>query len=113
MITSAQLHRTNNPEMARKRSKLVLPSPQISDTELEEVVKLGQASESARLLAEEAGGESASQQLLADYSVTPMATPSALGARTPRTPAAQDTILQVQCTYCSGACMSMSKPHID
>ena len=31
------LYRVNNPESIKKRSKLVLPSPQISDTELEEV----------------------------------------------------------------------------
>ena len=82
--------------MARKRSKLVLPSPQISDSELEEVVKLGLASESTRLAVD--SGESASQHLLADYSMTPMATPAAMGARTPHTPAGQDTILQVNFT---------------
>lgn len=98
-----------NPENAKKRSKLVLPAPQISDTELEEVssllieetpinqeecchalvqvVKLGLASEEARAI----DGSEASQHLLADYSVTPGATPA---LRTPRTPAAQDTILQ-------------------
>lgn len=37
--------------MQRKRSKLVLPAPQISDFELEEVVKLGLASEQARIQA--------------------------------------------------------------
>lgn len=78
-----------NNETSRKRSKLVLPSPQISDAELEEVVKLGLASEEARAVAGEEGG--ASQQLLADYSITPSATPI---LRTPRTPAGQDTILQ-------------------
>lgn len=80
--------------MTRKRSKLVLPSPQISDSELEEVVKLGHVSESARLLTMD-NEDSASQHLLADYSMTPMATPAGIGARTPHTPAAQDTILQV------------------
>ena len=80
--------RVNN-ESSRKRSKLVLPAPQISDAELEEVVKLGQASEETRALAGEEGG--ASQHLLADYSITPSATPI---LRTPRTPANQDTILQ-------------------
>ena len=80
--------------MTRKRSKLVLPSPQISDSELEEVVKLGHVSETTRLLTI-AGEDSASQHLLADYSITPMATPAGIGARTPHTPAAQDTILQV------------------
>lgn len=37
--------------MQRKRTKLVLPAPQISDFELEEVVKLGLASEQARIQA--------------------------------------------------------------
>jgi len=39
----------NNDEPARKRSKLVLPSPQISDIEMEQIVKLGRHSEAARL----------------------------------------------------------------
>ena len=30
--------RLNNPDSVKKRSKLVLPKPQISDTELEEVL---------------------------------------------------------------------------
>jgi pre-mRNA-splicing factor CDC5/CEF1 len=84
---SMQINKMANPEVTKKRSKLVLPAPQISDTELEEVVKLGLASEEARTI----DGSEASLHLLADYSVTPGATPS---LRTPRTPAAQDTILQ-------------------
>ena len=87
-LSLSDTHRVNN-ESSRKRSKLVLPTPQISDAELEEVVKLGQASEETRALAGEEGG--ASQHLLADYSITPSATPI---LRTPRTPASQDTILQ-------------------
>lgn len=74
-----------------KRSKLILPSPQISDAELEEVVKIGLASEEAKAVAEQTGN-TASQQLLAEYSVTPSITPALL--RTPRTPAGEDTILQ-------------------
>lgn len=35
----------NNEEPVKKRSKLVLPEPQISDQELQQVVKLGRASE--------------------------------------------------------------------
>ncbi|XP_071113531.1 cell division cycle 5-like protein [Haliotis cracherodii] len=82
---------TNFTEPVKKRSKLVLPAPQISDAELEEVVKVGQASEYARQQAEEASrGDSASRGLLQDYN----ATPNAVNLRTPRTPAAQDTILQ-------------------
>lgn len=71
---------------ARKRSKLVLPEPQVTDQELQQVVKLGRASEAAR---ESAGGAgAATDALLAEYAITP-ATPAAL-----RTPAQhQDRIL--------------------
>lgn len=82
---------TNFQEPVKKRSKLVLPTPQISDAELEEVVKLGQASEMARQQVEEAGQEDASSRgLLQDYSATPAMT----ALRTPRTPATHDSILQ-------------------
>ncbi|KAK7108189.1 cell division cycle 5-like protein [Littorina saxatilis] len=82
---------TNFQEPVKKRSKLVLPSPQISDTELEEVVKLGQASEFARQQVEEAGREDSSARgLLQDYG----ATPTVASLRTPRTPATHDAILQ-------------------
>lgn len=64
------------------RSKLVLPSPQISDQELHQVVKLGKASEMAREVASESGVDS-TDTLLNDYTVTPHA------AATPRTPAPQ------------------------
>ena len=64
----------------RKRSKLVLPSPQISNSELEEVVKLGLASEGARSMVEE-GTFTASQELLASY--TPSHTPGATPGATP------------------------------
>ncbi|KAL8617506.1 hypothetical protein ACOMHN_064791 [Nucella lapillus] len=81
----------NFQEPVRKRSKLVLPSPQISEAELEEVVKLGQASEMARQQVEEAGQEdSSSRGLLQDYNTTP----AMAGLRTPRTPATHDAILQ-------------------
>lgn len=73
-----------------KRSKLVLPAPQISDSELEQVVKLGKASLSAKALAEESGN-AASETLLADYTVTPS---EAASARTPKVAAlSRDTIL--------------------
>ncbi len=77
-------------DSTKKRSKLVLPAPQISDAELEEVVKLGQASEEAKSFVGDEEG--ASQHLLADYSMTPSLGTPAL--RTPRTPANEDTILQ-------------------
>lgn len=78
-----------NQEPAKKRSKLVLPEPQISDQELQQVVKLGRASEAAREVATE-GGQQPSDALIADYSLTP-----AGAGRTPRTPApTTDRILQ-------------------
>jgi len=78
-------------EPQRKRSKLVLPEPQISDGELEQVVKLGKASQAAKEAASETG-TLASQTLLNDYSLTS----SANALRTPRTPASStDKILQV------------------
>merc|ERR1712223_989255 len=87
-IPSAML---NNDEPAKKRSKLVLPEPQIDDQEMEQIVKLGKASEAARESVTEDGAEArASDTLLANYSVTP-----GTALRTPRTPmASQDNIMQ-------------------
>ncbi|XP_008320731.1 cell division cycle 5-like protein [Cynoglossus semilaevis] len=90
-LPSAILQTSGVAEFTKKRSKLVLPAPQISDAELEEVVKLGIASEVARQAAEESeSGNSASSTLLSEYSVTNMSA----GLRTPRTPTVQDRILQ-------------------
>ncbi|XP_051780373.1 cell division cycle 5-like protein [Erpetoichthys calabaricus] len=90
-LPSAILQTSGVSEFTKKRSKLVLPAPQISDTELEEVVKLGQASEVARQTAEESGiTNSASSALLSEYNVAN----TAMALRTPKTPAAQDRILQ-------------------
>jgi len=78
-------------EPQRKRSKLVLPEPQITDGELEQVVKLGKASQAAKEAASETG-TLASQTLLNDYTLTNSST----ALRTPRTPAPMtDKILQV------------------
>lgn len=89
-LPGAIASQSNFQEPVKKRSKLVLPAPQISDAELEEVVKVGQASEYAKQQAEETGVENgASQALLQDYNIT-----SSANLRTPRTPAVQDNILQ-------------------
>jgi len=78
----------NNAEPSKKRSKLVLPEPQITDQELEQVVKLGKASEAAMEAAEESG-QKTTDTLLSDYSVTN----NINNLRTPRTPASRDKIL--------------------
>ena len=90
-LPSAILQTSGVSELTKKRSKLVLPAPQISDAELQEVVKVGQASEVARQTAEESGiTNSASSTLLSEYNVTN----NSIALRTPRTPASQDRILQ-------------------
>lgn len=76
---------------SKKRSKLVLPEPQITDTELEQVVKLGKASETAKEAVEDSGNK-ASEALLADYSVT--SNNAIANMRTPKNAAlSRDTIL--------------------
>lgn len=66
----------------RKRSKLVLPMPQITDHELNLVVKLGRASEIAKGMVSDSGIET-TDHLLQDYSITPQNN----NASTIRTPA--------------------------
>ncbi|GER24864.1 cell division cycle 5 [Striga asiatica] len=88
-----QANRLNDPEAVRKRSKLILPAPQIPDHELEAIAKIGIASD---LLGGEelTEGNAATRALLASYAQTPrqgVSTPM----RTPqRTPAGkQDAIM--------------------
>lgn len=76
-------------EPERKRSKLKLPTPQVSDQELEQVVKLGRASEVAKEMAAESG-ITTTENLLQDYTITPQTN----AATTIRTPAyANDRIM--------------------
>lgn len=84
------INKLMNEDASKKRSKLVLPSPQITDAEVQEVVKLGIASEQAKSFVGE-DDESVSKGLLSEYSVT---AGSNLPLRTPKTPAMQDNILQ-------------------
>ncbi|XP_047128533.1 cell division cycle 5-related protein isoform X1 [Hydra vulgaris] len=86
----SSINKMMNQDGSKRRSKLVLPSPQITDAELEEVVKLGIASEQAKAFVDNED-ESASKVLLSDYSITPGTN---LPIRTPRAPAMQDTIFQ-------------------
>jgi pre-mRNA-splicing factor CDC5/CEF1 len=65
-------------EIGRRR-KLVLPSAQVGEAELEDIVKIGQAGETAKSLV--GGGTDASGRLLSDYE----GLERAKMARTPRT----------------------------
>jgi pre-mRNA-splicing factor CDC5/CEF1 len=78
----------NRLEPIRKLSKLVLPAPQISDLELEQVVKLGQATEMAKQQVAE-NGTVATETLLSNYNLTP----DLNKIRTPQLPNAQDSVL--------------------
>ncbi|GLJ29314.1 hypothetical protein SUGI_0578120 [Cryptomeria japonica] len=80
-----QVNKLNDPEAVRKRSKLMLPAPQISDRELEEIAKMGYASDLVLGEDELAGGSGAARDLLANYSQTPRLgmTPLRTPQRTP------------------------------
>eukprot|EP00003_Mantamonas_plastica_P026421 TRINITY_DN5401_c0_g1_i5.p1 TRINITY_DN5401_c0_g1~~TRINITY_DN5401_c0_g1_i5.p1 ORF type:complete len:488 (-),score=116.25 TRINITY_DN5401_c0_g1_i5:83-1546(-) len=83
-----RLNKLNNPEFkSASRGKMVLPKPQISDNELEEIAKMGMTGVQGVT-----GAKGATDTLLGNYNSTPMMTP---GGRTPmRTPAASNTLLQ-------------------
>lgn len=76
-----QIQAMKQAEQIANRTKLNLPAPQVSERELEDIVKVGQAGESARALVDENGNEVGSSGLLGDYS----ALSHAKDARTPRT----------------------------
>ncbi len=76
----------NDPVSIRRRVPLSLPAPQVTDQDLEEIVKMGaQASIGG-------GGDGATAALLGDYRDRP--TPLATPMRTPRTASGQDVIMQ-------------------
>ncbi|KAF8038282.1 hypothetical protein BT93_B0973 [Corymbia citriodora subsp. variegata] len=89
-----QANRLNDPETVRKRSRLMLPAPQISDHELEEIAKMGYASDlggNEELM----GGSSATHALLANNAQTPHQGMTPL--RTPqRTPAGKGDAIMME-----------------
>ncbi|CAL4892200.1 unnamed protein product [Urochloa decumbens] len=89
-----QANKLNDPEAVTRRSKLMLPPPQISDHELEEIAKMGNAGDPG--LTEELGeGSTATRTLLASYSQTPRLGMTPL--RTPqRTPAGKGDAIMME-----------------
>eukprot|EP00775_Hariotina_reticulata_P012657 gene12657-12784_t len=80
-----------NSTALRRRTKMMLPAPQVSEAELEAIARMGDAADLETQLAQGAGGET-TRQLLGEYQ-TParFATPM----RTPRsTVGGQDSIMQ-------------------
>ncbi|GAA5861021.1 hypothetical protein JCM1840_003052 [Sporobolomyces johnsonii] len=82
------LQQRREEQQISKRRKLVLPGPQVSERELEDLVKIGRAGENARAMVDESGNE-ASQGLLGEYS----ALGNAKDARTPRTAPQHDNVM--------------------
>lgn len=82
---AGQMQRIREAEQQSKRRALNLPAPQVSESELEEIVKMGMAGDRA---ARAAGEEGDDRGLISDYSNMVGATP----IRTPRAPAQEDHI---------------------
>ncbi|KAH7571846.1 hypothetical protein JRO89_XS04G0154600 [Xanthoceras sorbifolium] len=90
-----QANKLNDPETVRKRSKLMLPAPQISDHELEEIAKMGYASDLIAGSEELTEGSEATRALLANYGQTPQLGMTPL--RTPqRTPAGKGDAIMME-----------------
>ncbi|XWS64751.1 hypothetical protein CRYUN_Cryun05aG0030600 [Craigia yunnanensis] len=90
-----QANKLNDPETVRKRSKLMLPEPQISNHELEEIAKMGYAGDLLAGNDELAEGSGATRALLANYSQTPRQGMTPL--RTPqRTPAGKGDAIMME-----------------
>ncbi|KAK2779252.1 Pre-mRNA-splicing factor cef1 [Emmonsiellopsis sp. PD_33] len=84
---AGQMQKIREAEQSSKRRALVLPSPQVGETELEEIVKMGMAGEQASRLAGEQENDG-TRGLIGNYSTIVGGTP----IRTPRAPAEEDRI---------------------
>ncbi|CAM9217046.1 unnamed protein product [Chrysoparadoxa australica] len=81
-----EVNAANDPLPIRRRTALNLPAPQVTDQELEDIVKLG----SAAAVATGGSGQEATQALVGEYAQRPTPTPM----RTPATPMGEDVIMQ-------------------
>ncbi|GAA94734.1 uncharacterized protein L969DRAFT_17504 [Mixia osmundae IAM 14324] len=85
----AQIQRMKEQEQISRRRRLDLPTPQVGEVEIEQIVKLGQAGETARTLVDDASNEASKGLLGEEASVLD----SVRTARTPRTAPQADTVL--------------------
>lgn len=84
---AGQLQRIREAEQSSKRRGLTLPAPQVSESELEDIVKMGMTGDRASTLAE-SGDNDATRGLVGNYSNMVGSTP----IRTPRAPQEEDRI---------------------
>ncbi|RAL12156.1 putative cell division control protein (Cdc5) [Aspergillus homomorphus CBS 101889] len=82
---AGQMQKIREAEQSSKRRALVLPSPQVSEGEMEDIIKMGMAGDRASKLA---GDEEGSRGLLGNYTSIVGGTP----IRTPRAPPQEDHI---------------------
>ncbi|KAL9569298.1 hypothetical protein ACKAV7_006353 [Fusarium commune] len=86
-LKAGQLQKIREAEQSSKRRGLVLPAPQVSEGELEDIVKMGRMGEAANLRAKESEND-ATRGLVNTYSTLNSATP----IRTPKAPEQEDHI---------------------
>ncbi|KAI1336241.1 pre-mRNA splicing factor component-domain-containing protein [Xylariaceae sp. FL0016] len=86
-LKAGQQQKIREAEQSSKRRALVLPSPQVSDGELEDIVKMGMLGERANMLAQ-ASENDATRGLVNTYSTLNSQTP----IRTPMAPAQEDRV---------------------
>jgi pre-mRNA-splicing factor CDC5/CEF1 len=84
---AGQMQKIREAEQSSKRRSLVLPAPQVGETELEEIVKMGMVGERANRMASASDNE-ATRGLIGNYSSINTGTP----IRTPRAAPQEDHI---------------------
>ncbi|KAK4149566.1 pre-mRNA splicing factor component-domain-containing protein [Chaetomidium leptoderma] len=86
-LKAGQMQKIREAEQSSKRKALVLPSPQVGEGELEEIVKMGMIGERASAMARDSDND-ATRGLVGNYSALNTNAP----IRTPRAPAQEDHI---------------------
>jgi pre-mRNA-splicing factor CDC5/CEF1 len=86
-MKAGQMQKIREAEQSSKRRALVLPAPQVGETELEEIVKMGMIGERANTIAR-ASENDATRGLIGTYTTINSGAP----VRTPRAPAQEDHI---------------------
>ena len=86
-IKAGQMQKIREAEQSSKRKALALPAPQVSEGELEEIVKMGMIGERASAMARDSDND-ATRGLVGNYSALNTNAP----IRTPRAPAQEDHI---------------------
>lgn len=86
-LKAGQMQKLREAEQSSKRKPLVLPAPQVSDGELEEIIKMGMIGERASAMARDSDND-ATRGLVGNYSTLNTNAP----IRTPRAPPQEDHI---------------------